>query len=123
MGSLFARSGESRNLVDEVRRIDVMAWGHARGAVVNDSTPARGAHQGNRGGNRMGAALGAARNVDRNGVALSVQDGIKDRGERRRERTRREQPRGAGGSAWACGDASSGVTGTRHEAKAFCERR
>src|SRR5262252_2219969 len=116
MSSLFALGGEPRNLVDEVCRIDVMARGHARGAVVNDSTPARGAHQGDRGGNRKGAALGAARKVDSNGVALSVPDGIKDRGGRRRKRTRREQPRGAGGSAWACGDASSGVTGTRHEA-------
>src|SRR5215468_4938782 len=109
MGALFALRCESRDLVAEVSRIDVMTRRRTCGAKVNDTAAIRGTHQGERSGHWMGAALGAARDVDDNAVARGPKCGLKDWGQRRRKRARRHQPRGAGRSARTCRDATSGI--------------
>src|SRR6266446_390890 len=109
MGGLFAHRRDSRDLVAEVRGIDVMTRRRTRGTTVNDTAAVRGTHQGERRGHWMGAALGATRNVDRNAVAHWPESGLKDWAQRRREGTSRDQPRGTGRSARACGDATAGI--------------
>src|SRR5258708_12139642 len=95
MGGLFAHRRDSRDLVAEVRGINVMTRRRTRGTTVNDTAAIRGTHQGERSGHWMGAALGATRKVDNNPVAHGPKSGLKDWGERRRQPPSRYQPRAA----------------------------
>src|SRR5437899_12546258 len=122
MGRLLARRRDSRDLVAEVRGIDVMTRRRTGGTTVNDTAAVRGPHQGERGGRWVGAALGAARNVDNNAVAHGPECRLEDWSERRRKGARRYQPRGAGRSPRACGDATSWIAGMHHEAELPCRR-
>ena len=82
MGALFALRRDSRDLVAEVRGIDVMTRRRTRGTTVNDTAAIRGTHQGERSGHWMGAALGAARDVDNDTVAHGPECRLKDWGQR-----------------------------------------
>src|SRR6266404_2793372 len=65
MGGLFALCGDSRDLVAEVRGIDVMTRRRTRGATVNDTAAVRGAHQGERGGHWGGGVESGGTSVPR----------------------------------------------------------
>src|SRR5215470_5592354 len=73
MGGLFALCRDSRNLVAEVRGIDIVMRSNARGAIMDDTAALRSAHQSKRRGHRMSAAFRAARNMDRNAASPMCQ--------------------------------------------------